>query len=128
MNTSRAYKFVVVDDDITFLKLMTRLLEASGNDVVMYHAGTTAVIDIPEEQPDCVITDLEMVGMNGIQLVRELRTEPALAETRIVMITGSADEEDEQAARAAGIDGFIRKPVEPAKIVSQVMAMIGAAG
>ena len=120
MAVSQPAKFVLVDDDPQILKLMGELLEMRGHEVVLFHAGTTAVIDIPDENPDCVITDLMMVGLNGLDLARELREVPKLSRIKIVMVTSQSDSETRSQAEEVGVDAFIAKPIDPAAFANQI--------
>lgn len=113
-------KFVIVDDDVDILRLMGRLLEIRGHDVVLFHAGTSAVIDIPMENPDCVITDFKMVGLDGLDLIRNLRMDANLQNLKIVMVSGEADDETKALAKGAGANGFIGKPIDPKAFADQV--------
>jgi len=112
VNDRQTYKFVIVDDDKAILRLMATLLEQRGHRTVLFHAGTAAVIEIPNEKPDCVITDLTMVGVDGLELVRDLRATPAMGDVKIVMVTSKADAASQAEAEDAGIDGFIGKPFD----------------
>ena len=118
MEASPIYTFFLVDDDIAFLNLMGRILESRGHKVLMAHSGTSAIIDIPSEKLDCVITDYQMVGMDGIELVRDLRESSAMQNVKIIMVSGETDnaaitlnglnDHAGQMPRCAGCDGPVK--------------------
>ena len=124
MASSRKFKFCIVDDDLVLLKLMGKLLESRGHQVTLFHAGTSAVIDIPDELPDCVITDLVMMGLDGLELVRDLRANPEMCELKIIMVTSKSDDVTRTTAMKDGVDRFIGKPLDVAtfpELVESVM-------
>jgi len=123
LNSPKKLKFLVVDDDRQLLKLMGRLLEARGHEVVLSHAGVNAVIEVPEEHPDCVVTDWVMLGLNGLDLIKELRAGDGCDGIKMIMVTSRLDAESEAEARAAGADGYIRKPIDPANFAETVEKM-----
>ncbi|HTQ76962.1 MAG TPA: response regulator [Burkholderiales bacterium] len=104
-------KFFIVDDDPDALALVSRLLQDAGHEVTVRSSSTSAVRDIPEAPPDCVITDLMMPGMDGFELMRELRRRPELAATKIVILSAKSYDFDRRRAREMGADGYITKPI-----------------
>jgi CheY-like chemotaxis protein len=124
MEASPIYTFFLVDDDIAFLNLMGRILESRGHKVLMAHSGTSAIIDIPSEKLDCVITDYQMVGMDGIELVRDLRESSAMQNVKIIMVSGETDNAAITEATESGVDGFISKPINPATFVDQIIQIL----
>ena len=124
MEANQSFTFFLVDDDIVFLNLMSRILESRGHKVLLAHSGTSAVIDIPTENLDCVITDYMMVGMDGLELVRDLRETPALQDVKIIMVSGQSDDAVITEATESGVDGFINKPINPATFVDQIIQIL----
>ena len=91
MGSQPPYKFVIVDDDASMLKLMCALLEDRGHDVVLSHSGMSAGLDIPDLRPDCVITDRVMFGVDGFEMVRDLREDSELQHVKYIMVSGAVD-------------------------------------
>lgn len=124
MNPERALKIFLVDDDTDFLKLMGALLERRGHEVILSHAGTNAAIEIPDVKPDAVVTDWVMVGLDGLELITELREGGECPETKMILVSGRLDGTTDEDARAADLDGYIRKPIDPAAFAETVERLI----
>ena len=119
--------FLIVDDDIAMLRLMATLLERRGHKVSMYHRGTSASAGLLNQDPDCIITDFHMLGLDGIELTREARDEGHLDGVKIIMVTSQDDVDARVQAENAGVDAFIAKPIDVAsfaKLVEQIVAEI----
>jgi len=69
------------------------------------------------------VTDLNMPGMTGLEMVRELRKEPSMADVRVLMLTTDTSVESETENLAAGADDYIPKPVEPRRLAARVKAL-----
>ncbi len=115
---------MVVDDERAILNLLGRLLEKRGHKVQLCHAGTAALIDMPEPPPDGIITDINMLGTDGLTLARELRSTAKLKDIKIIAISGDTDDQTKAAAAEAGADAFIEKPINPATFSEQIEAIL----
>jgi Response regulators consisting of a CheY-like receiver domain and a winged-helix DNA-binding domain len=118
-------KFFVIDDDPDMIELVTALLEAAGHSVSSSLAGTDAIPRIASRIPDCVLTDLMMAELDGLQLCRELRARADLSGIRIVIVSARTHDYWRERAREAGADGYVTKPLDPAAFVGQVVDIIG---
>ncbi|MBF0225745.1 MAG: response regulator [Desulfobacterales bacterium] len=117
-------KFFIVDDDITFIKLMIKFLK-SENFIVSYTTSSTeAFSKIIEEEPDCVIMDMMMPEIDGLELCKRLREIPSLFKTKIIFVTAKTYEFDKKRAISFGADAYIVKPVDPKTIVEQILYVI----
>lgn len=89
---------------------------------VVYQAsnGEDAVRIARQEQPQLVFLDIAMPLLNGIEACREMRSEPSLANTTIVMLTGVLDESARTRAAQAGADAFLTKPFSPRDLLRLV--------
>jgi two-component system alkaline phosphatase synthesis response regulator PhoP len=113
-------KFFIVDDDQQTIDLMTVLLEAKGHSVSSSIAGAYALPQISAKKPDCVLTDLVMAELNGIELCRELKAQPELRSVKIVMVSARPRDLWLERAREAGADGYIMKPLPTKTFVQEV--------
>src|SRR4051794_19881721 len=86
-------RILVVDDDRSLASLLHLLLSSEGHDVAMVHDGREALESIRRDPPDLVLTDLDMPGVDGHELCRRLREDPATRLLPIVMITGRHSQE-----------------------------------
>lgn len=107
---------LVVDDDTIICKLLTTYLDRSGFESHSANSGEHAMDILAEKQFFAVITDLKMGSLSGQDIIRHVkRTHP---ETRVVMITGSCNETDENEAYQNGVDDFFFKPFSMNAILS----------
>lgn len=112
MNTQR--KVLVVDDDPVVARSFDRVLTGKGYAVISARDGVEALQKLKDEKYDVVFTDIKMPGMNGIEVARRIKaSQPWLP---VVIVTGYGTEENEAQARAAGVAGFLHKPLSPEEI------------
>lgn len=112
MNTQR--KVLVVDDDPVVARSFDRVLTGKGYAVISARDGVEALQKLKDEKYDVVFTDIRMPGMNGIEVARRIKaSQPWLP---VVIVTGYGTDENEAQARAAGVAGFLRKPLSPEEI------------
>jgi signal transduction histidine kinase/CheY-like chemotaxis protein len=108
----RGKRILVVDDNADGCELLVNLLTPLGFLVEAVSDGASALAAIARWQPELILMDWRMPGLDGLEVTRLVRSRPGLVQPRIVMLTASAFEEEKQAALAAGADEFLRKPVE----------------
>jgi len=118
------YKFFIVDDDRVSLNLMTRYLEKEGQTVAGSTSSSKALPEIIARQPDCVIVDLMMPDVDGLEMIRRIRGESRLNAAKIVVVTAKSYEFDRKRAVSSGADGYIVKPVNPKTFVAQLLRTI----
>jgi two-component system chemotaxis response regulator CheY len=111
-------KILIVDDDATTRKLLGMFLKAKGYAVAYAENGLDGLEKIGTEEPNLIISDLNMPYMDGIEFVKTVRADPARAEIPILMVTTEADPEERERAVTAGVNGYLVKPVT-AEIVTQ---------
>lgn len=120
----KRHNFYIVDDDRISINLMTRYLEKEGQTVSGNTSSIKALQEIIAQQPDCVIVDLMMPEIDGLELINLLRSKRSLDKTKIVVVTAKPYEFDRQQAFSFGADGYIVKPVDPKTFVSQLLRTI----
>jgi two-component system response regulator len=105
----------IVDDSPTDIELTTIALEATGREIVVRFAtdGKSALAMLRNglRVPALILLDLKMPGMDGIEVLREIRTDDRLRDLPVVVVTSSALELDRADAFAAGASGYIQKPL-----------------
>jgi two-component system, chemotaxis family, chemotaxis protein CheY len=106
-------KVLIIDDSITMRQMVAFTLEKAGHEVQMADCGLTALKITDKERFDLFITDLNMPGMNGLELIKELRMRQASRSKPILVLTTEADADKKAAGRAAGATGWIVKPFDP---------------
>jgi two-component system, OmpR family, phosphate regulon response regulator PhoB len=113
---------LVVDDEPTIVELVRFTLEDAQVRVVEAGDGLEALRLASLVRPDVVLLDLRIPHLDGVEVCRRLRGDPALAQACIVMLTASADEADRCRGRAAGADEYLTKPFSPLALLRLVRA------
>jgi CheY-like chemotaxis protein len=113
-------KILVVDDEPSSLKLAHLVLTAEGYEVTKAEAAEKAVEEILRSEPEAILLDLELPGIDGLTLARNLKRDPKTRHIAIVAVTAFPERYTRDLALAAGCDGFIVKPVNTRKLSQQV--------
>jgi CheY-like chemotaxis protein len=103
---------LIVDDNPSNLKLFTFLLALPGYAVTTASNAEQALEVLGRLVPNLIIMDLQLPDVDGLTLTRQLKADPRMQGVPIVAVTASAMKGDEEKARAAGVDGYMSKPVE----------------
>lgn len=119
-------KILIVDDEFAIRKLLTQMLTGNGYLVEVASDGFEAGIKVAQFEPDLVILDLLMPNIDGFEVCRQLKENPATSEIRIIVLTGFATEENRSRVMRAGVDAFLSKPVERDVILSEVASILEA--
>lgn len=115
---------LVADDDQDLNDLVTMKLEAAGHEVVSVVDGENALARALSDKPDLIVLDWMLPRRNGLEVCREVRSDPGLSGTRILMLTARAQEVDVERAFAAGAEEYITKPFSPRELVLRVTALL----
>jgi two-component system chemotaxis response regulator CheY len=113
-------KILIVDDDPTTRKLIGLFLKAKGYAVAYAENGLDGIEKIGMENPNLIITDLNMPYMDGIEFVKSVRSDPARAEIPILMVTTEADPEERERAMSVGVNGYLVKPVTAETVTQNI--------
>lgn len=105
-------RVLVVDDNRDSADSATDILRLLGNRVETAYDGPSAVVAAQRFQPQVVMLDLAMPGMDGFEARRQLRAQPGLGQSFMIAMTGFGNEDDKRRTRAAGFDAHLTKPVE----------------
>jgi CheY-like chemotaxis protein len=118
-------RILLCDNEQSLRTLMRASLDGLGHEVHEATTGDEGVRLARELHPDLVLLDMMMPGRTGLDVLHELRADPALAEITVVMVTARVQVDDREAALAAGADGFLSKPFKPAELVALVSDLLG---
>lgn len=118
---------LLVEDQLEFLAIHKLYLERHGYRVITAEDGLTGVRSARRHQPDLILMDFSIPGMDGISAVRELKRDPEMQSIPVVLLTAHAYGSVGRRAREAGCVGFISKPCEPRRVLQEVMQLIGPA-
>jgi CheY-like chemotaxis protein len=119
---------LIVDDNPQNLKLVRVLLTRAGHDVHTATDAEEALAAIATLVPRLILMDLQLPGMDGLELTRRLKSDPRYAGITIIAITAYAMKGDEERAIAAGCDGYLAKPIDIAELRRIVAHHVGPPG
>ena len=103
-------KILVVDDEEGILDLLNDALSEHGFDVILANDGASALLQVYRERPDIVLLDLIIPGVNGYEVLRELRSEPITKDLPVIMLTAVPPGEGQQIAVQLGVNHYVSKP------------------
>lgn len=115
-----AKRLLVVDDDPGLLRAVAETLRAEEYDVTTARRGAEALVRVAESLPDLIVSDIRMPGMDGYELVRNLRASARTKLIPIVFLTAKDETADRIAGFRVGIDAYLTKPFEPDELVAVV--------
>ena len=116
---------LVVDDEKRIAHLVRDYLENAGFRVALAYDGKTAMAQFRHEQPDLIVLDLNLPGMDGIDVARAVRKE---RNTPIIMLTARVEETDRIVGLELGADDYVTKPFSPRELVARVRAVLRRVG
>lgn len=120
-------KILIVDDDLDTLKLVGLMLQRQGYEIIAANSGGQGLTKAASEQPDLMLLDVMMPDMDGYEVTRRVRGDPALAHIPIIMFTAKTMVNDKVAGFEAGVDDYLTKPTHPAELSAHVKAVLGRA-
>jgi two-component system cell cycle response regulator DivK len=121
-------RILVVDDTPVNLKLTRILLTHEGYDVRTASSGEEALSLLDSFQPRMVLADIQMPGMDGLEMTRRIKRDPRHREILVVALTALALSGDEERARDAGCDGYITKPIDTHALRERIRGYLHTAG
>jgi DNA-binding response OmpR family regulator len=114
-------RVLVVDDDVTVRDVVRRYLELAGCEVELVGDGESALRRFAEREPDLVVLDLMLPGVDGLEVCRRLRVRSAVP---VVMLTALGEEEDRIAGLQLGADDYVTKPFSPRELALRVTSVL----
>jgi len=113
-------KVLIIEDEADIRELIAYALEREGFETLAAADGTVGLSEVRRRAPDLVVLDLMLPGMNGLDLLRELRKDRS--DIRVLILTALSDEEDLIEGFQAGADDYMPKPFSPRELVARVEA------
>ena len=120
------YRVMVVDDSLTMRKVLSRLLEREGFEVIVAKDGIDAMQILLETTPDVILTDIEMPRMDGFALARNVRNDARTAATPLIMISSRTADKHQNLAKDIGVDAFFGKPVQDDELIAKVKYLLAS--
>jgi putative two-component system response regulator len=117
-------RILVVDDARENRMLLERLLTAQGYLVQTAVDGMAALVAVATTTPDVVLLDVQMPGLDGFEVCRRVKADPATRLTPVVLITGLSDRESRIAGMDAGADDFVHKPFDAEELKARIRSLV----
>ena len=114
------------DDDEDILALVSLRLEKAGYEVACVGDGDSAVAVAQERQPDAVVLDVMLPRRSGIEVLAELRADPGLSDTKVLLLSARVDSGDVARGFDAGADAFLAKPFRAGELVARIEQLLVA--
>ncbi|WP_252976012.1 response regulator transcription factor [Janibacter melonis] len=115
---------VVADDDDDIRDLVAFKLENAGYEVISVADGDSAWDRVREVRPTLAVLDVMMPGMSGLDVLREIRADDSLAETKVILLTARSRDVDVDAGFSSGADDYLTKPFSPRELVHRVSSLL----
>jgi two-component system cell cycle response regulator DivK len=120
-------KVLIVEDNSTNMRLATFLLQSAGHTVLSATDAEAGLTLARAEQPNLVLMDIQLPGMDGLEATRLLKRDDATRAIPVIALTALAMKGDEERIRAAGCDGYIAKPMRYPDFLATVAAQLDRA-
>jgi DNA-binding response OmpR family regulator len=117
-------KILVIEDDAVVLRLIEYTLHKEGYQVLTAKNGLEGISKAKSEQPDLIILDVMLPGIDGFEVCHRLRSAPKTAQLPILMLSGKAHEIDKATGLKVGADEYLTKPVTPRELVSRIESQL----
>jgi DNA-binding response OmpR family regulator len=117
-------KILVVDDEDSVRQLFQIMLQHEGYEVVLASNGAEALLAAHNDKPDLIILDWMMPVLDGLSVLRQLRSDASTQHIPILMLTARHSDSDTTAALVQGADVYLTKPFEPAEVLSVISRLL----
>ncbi|MEW5733299.1 MAG: ATPase, T2SS/T4P/T4SS family [Thermodesulfobacteriota bacterium] len=121
----RSTRVLVADDSATMRRLISSILAKQGYEVITASNGLDALQAALRDQPDMMVTDHLMPDMDGVTLIRKLRSQMGVRKLPIVMLSAKEEDRFRQEAISAGADRFLKKPLDAVQLLGMVRDLLG---
>ncbi len=120
-----AKRILIVEDNIVILTMQKQIFEMEGYEIITAQEGMDALKKIHQEHPDVVLLDVNIPGMNGFELCRQIKEDPNLQDIIVVMISAVYySDEDAKKGMALGADAYFTKPYENELLQGKIKELV----
>jgi two-component system, OmpR family, alkaline phosphatase synthesis response regulator PhoP len=119
-----APKILIIEDERDIQDLIRHYLEKDGFRARTASDGVAGLAAARQEHPDLIVLDLMLPGLDGLELCKKLRADPATALTPVIMLTAKAEESDKIVGLELGADDYLTKPFSPKELVARIKALL----
>jgi two-component system cell cycle response regulator DivK len=113
-------RILVVEDQEDNRQIIRDLLSATDYEITEDESGEAALAVVAVQRPDLILMDIQLPGMDGYEVTRRIKADPALRSIPIFAVTSYALSGEEQKARAAGCDEYVPKPYSPRQLLAKI--------
>jgi DNA-binding response OmpR family regulator len=117
---------VIAEDDPDIRSLIVQKLSSEGHEVTATGDGVAALVAVRRVRPDAVVLDMQMPGLSGLDVVRQLRTDEATAHVPVIMVTSHDQAAYVGESFLSGADDFLSKPFQPRQLAERVNELLAA--
>lgn len=122
-------KVLIVEDDIALFNMYSVELKIKGHDVLNVNDGLQALPKAKEYKPDIILLDIMLPGMNGLNILTELKSDPLTSEIPVIMLTNYGSEDNIKKALESGATDYIMKyKILPSELSEKIEVILGTAG
>jgi len=118
-------RILIIEDDAFLSDIYVTRFQRAGFEVYVASDGREGIAAAQEEKPDVILLDIVMPHMDGFEVLRELRSDPSLAKTKIILLTNLGQQEDVEKGMKEGADAYIIKAhFTPTEVVAKVQEVL----
>jgi two-component system cell cycle response regulator DivK len=115
---------LIVEDNPRNMKLVRDVLQVKGHDTIEATTAEDGIVLATDRNPDLILMDIQLPGMNGIDALRVLRGQPGTERIPVIAVTASVMQQDRKLITEAGFDGYVGKPINLAEFLNAVNDML----
>lgn len=119
-----AYSVLLAEDEPNIVLSLQFIMKKAGLDVRVAEDGEQAVREIGKNKPDAVLLDIMLPKRDGFSVCEAIKSNPALRDIKVIMLTAKSREEDKQRALELGADDYITKPFSTRELVDRVLEIL----
>jgi DNA-binding response OmpR family regulator len=116
---------LIAEDEAHIAESLTFLIERAGLAAMVVADGAVALAEIRKQRPAVVILDVMLPSESGLEILKAIKTDPALAKVRVLVLTARGKETDRQTAMDLGADAYVTKPFSNRDLVERTCALAG---
>jgi len=117
-------KILIVEDEKDIVKMLDYNLKKEGFRIFSVHDGEDAIDSANKEQPDIIILDLMLPGIDGLEVCKSLKNSNKTASIPIIMLTAKSQESDKVVGLELGADDYVTKPFSPRELIARIKAVL----
>jgi DNA-binding response OmpR family regulator len=117
-------KIAIIDDEEAMVQLLSVELESEGYHVLTAGNGVSGLKLIQDKQPDLVLLDIMMPGLNGYEVIKSVKEDPSVCDIPIIMLTARSHDEDIQRGLDLGADDYVTKPFHAGLLVKRISTLL----